>query len=636
MKKGRIEIHSHLVLLIIRLAVLYVLWGGLRVGFYCYNMNLLEPITLNALPSIIKGSFIFDSASIFYVNILFIVLSLLPFHFTDKRWWQNTLAAVFTVTNGVALLVALTDIAYYPYKLARIAGDDIHFFSESNFIGLFFSIVLQYWYLALVLILFIRGLYWLTFVKVSLSRRRSLLVTEPVFYISKTMLLVVAMVMSVVVIRGFSVSKASFPITVSDAAKYVKPQYANLILSNPFSLIRTISHSLRKPKFSANSELFTTRRKVESAPYSAKGMNIMVITMESIASAHIKSLSDNFKESDVSYTPFLDSLFSQGLLMTNAYQSGIRSLDAMPALWSSIPTFKQQFLSLPQSQGTYHSLPHILKEEGYTTAFMHGAESSSMSFKSFGQMAGIDNFVFREEYEAVNGGKDFDGKWGIWDDKFLPFALEQVNSLPEPFFTTIFTLSSHHPFILPEGFEGRYPEGNAPIHKMIAYTDEALRLFFEEAKKEEWYDNTLFIFMADHGSGADNDKWRAFPYSHRIPIFFFTPNGTIPSMKLDKVASQIDIMPSILSLIDYNDEFFAFGNSIFSEGESYAAMAYNETYCVVGQDAYYQFNDEGLVHIQSINELVTPEHSSSKEELYKAYINNYFRTLEQRNYKIDE
>mgnify|MGYP005797128199 CR=1 FL=1 len=126
-------------------------------------------------------------------------------------------------------------------------------------------------------------------------------------------------------------------------------------------------------------------------------------------SAHIKSLADQFVPDAVSFTPFLDSLFNHGLLFTNAYQSGGRSIDAMPAMWGSIPSFKKNFLSMPQSVGTYHALPACLKELGYTTAFLHGSARTSMRFVAFGEMAGIEKFYSSEDYEERSGNGYCDG-----------------------------------------------------------------------------------------------------------------------------------------------------------------------------------------------------------------------------------
>ncbi|MEG0499747.1 MAG: LTA synthase family protein [Rikenellaceae bacterium] len=613
MRKRGLEISNSFILMIVRIALLYLLMGLCRVLFYCYNADLMAPVSWNALLPILKGSFVFDSASIFYVNILFVFLSLIPFYFRETNVWQHFLGFIFAVSNGIAILINLCDVFYYPYKLARIAGDDLRYLQE----GIFAKLLAEYWWAVVLVVLFMVLLYYVGFVMLRPYRRRRFISNTPFFYLSQSVVAIACTVMAVIAIRGFNISKASFPITVSDATNYVEPQYADLILSNPFSLIRTAGHKLREPKFTST-ETYSPVKQVDTCAYDMRGMNVMIFVLESFGSAHFKSISDSFAPEDPSFTSFLDSLFQHGTLFVNAYQSGGRSIDAMPSIWASIPSFKQNFLSLPQSQSKFHALPAILCEMGYTTSFMHGSVSTSMSFKAFGQMAGVKNFTFREDY----GDGDFDGKWGIWDHKFLPFALSKMNELKEPFFNTLFTLSSHHPFLIPPGFENKYPKGKEPIDETIAYSDDALRAFFAQAKKEKWYNNTLFIFTADHGSGADNEKWKTAPYSHRVPLFLYTPNGLIPSAKIEKVVGQVDIMPTLLSMMHYEKSFFSYGENMFSDKPGFAANYSQGLYNIITDSAFYQLDDNGYT---------TPV----KDEKSKAYLLNYYQHIKERRFTTE-
>ena len=682
MAKRNFEIKNNFSLLLLRLSLIYVAMGLCRLFFYLYNADILAPVTLSALPSIIKGSFIFDTASIFYTNILFIFLSLIPFYFRERDWWQKMLGILFTVTNSVAIFINFSDSFYFPFKLSRIAGDDFRYFAEDNLVSLFFSFMGQYWWGAIILVIFIFLLYNIGFNLFRLKKNVRFKLHKPFFYTLQTIMLAASVLFAIVGIRGFSISSATFPITMSDATSYVEPKYASLILSNPFCLIRTFNHSLVSPKLTTenideevyspvhsgesvksgesgestqsgesgksgestqyNNQNINAENNQANLQYSIKGMNIMLIVLESFGSAHIKSLSDNFSENETSYTPFLDSLFQKGLLMTSAYQSGGRSIDAMPAMWASIPSYKQNFLSLPQSQATYEALPSVLKNLGYSTSFMHGATKSSMSFQSFGEMVGIDNFTSLEDYEKANSNSsdDFDGKWGIFDHKFLPFTLDRVDELKKPFFNTIFTLSSHNPYVLPKGYENRYPKGKMEIHETIAYSDDALRDFFNRAKTKSWYDNTLFIITADHGSGADNSKWKGTPYNYRVPLFFYTPSGKFPAVKMDRVVSHVDIMPTILSLLDYKDDFFSYGTSFFdkSKKEPFVVNNFMGTYNVITKDILYQFNETDLVGVYDyigdykLEHNLIDSHTSSEIDYYKAYIQNYYTRVKNRRY----
>jgi len=344
-----------------------------------------------------------------------------------------------------------------------------------------------------------------------------------------------------------------FPINVSDAAMFVRPELSQLVLSNPFCVIRTWGNKLEGVRYMSTKSLDETYRPIHlsatpdsltslatadtvlTRPRLPEGTNIVLLVLESFGKPHIKSLNPSFPASEPSYTPFLDSLLDNGLLFTEGYQGGMRSIDAMPAIWASIPSYNKNFMRLPQSQAEYHAMPRILDSLGYTTAFMHGASRGSMSFAAFGAMAGIERFVWREDYEHIHGPADFDGKWGIWDDKFLPFALDNIDSLEQPFMATIFTLSSHEPFKVPPHMEGRFEDGKLPIHKVIRYSDYALGRFLEKASREEWFDNTVFVITADHCASSAG-KIEIPLEKYRIPAMIYSPSRFAPQA-VAKVAS---------------------------------------------------------------------------------------------------
>lgn len=651
-------ISNSFLLMLIRIVILYILFAVCRVVFYLSNASILAEIEWVDLGSIFKGAFIYDSASIFYMNVLFVALSLIPFQFRTSRWWQKIVAFSFFIPNSLAFFVYMSDIVYFPYKLSRIAGDDLVFFGEDNFSVLFWGYVVDYWqivilYVILVVILYMVSFKWIKFKNTVFMNNRF------IFYTTQPLIFILGIGFSILAIRGYTVSKASFPLDVSDVTRYVEPKYSAVTLSNPFCLLRTIGKSLNAPKLTSDEislENYSTKRNVPAVrKYSMDKPNIMILVLESFGTAHIKPLSDDMDQTDVTYTPFLDSLFSKGAVIPNAYQNTIRSIDAMPAIWASVPSYKRNLLSHPQSITDYNAMPVILKKMGYTTSFMHGAEHNSMSLKAFGNMSGVDNYLFRGDYESENGTGHFDGKWGIWDDKFLPYAAGEINKLKEPFLCTIFTLSSHNPFLLPEWAEGKFEHGKLPIHRTIRYSDEALRVFFEEVSKQSWYENTLFIITADHSEGAVGEKWKGAPYNRRVPIFFYTPNGTIESQKVETVASHVDIMPTVLGVVGADEPFFSYGRDIFNntidslggvigtDGHKPFIVHYNSsTFNVVTDKLLIQFDDFGLFAIYDyINDPYREVNLKDKVkipqlelDMYKAYIQSYYTNLKNSSFKV--
>ncbi len=630
--------------LALRLALLYILFALCRLGFWIHNAELLGGVSWSELPGILRGAFMFDSASIFYVNILFIALSLLPFRFRTKGWYQASIGVVFVVLNTAALMMNIADIYYYPYKMLRITSDEFHFFSEGNMSLLMSDFLKDYWAGFLALIAMAVALWFVGF-RLIRVRPESRISNDFIFYPVQTLILALSIGFCIFAIRGFTLSKATFPITMSDAAIYAKPSQSSLVLSNPFCVIRTSKKKVKKVSYMPAervAELVDLTRIPPAAPRVSLGHpNIIILTLESFGSAHIKALSDQYPADKESITPFIDSLAREGWLLSNAFQSGGRSIDAMPAVWASIPSFEHNFLSLPQSVGEYKALPSCLKDMGYSTYFSHGAVHTSMSFKAFGQTAGVDNFLFREDYEAEHGGGDFDGKWGVWDHKFLPFVAEKMKDFKEPFMSTTFTLSSHHPYVLPPGMERFYEVGGEqPIDRMIAYSDYSLRDFFGRISKYPWYENTLFIICADHASGSDNEKYRTLPYTHSIPILFYTPSGKLKG-RYEGVAGHIDIMPTVLGMTGYDKPFFAFGHDLINQPdkEPFAVMYFGNVYNAATDSLLYVFGDRELIDVYSYRgrkagkeELLSSERVRAQADTIAAYIQNYYITIGKRDY----
>jgi phosphoglycerol transferase MdoB-like AlkP superfamily enzyme len=219
----------------------------------------------------------------------------------------------------------------------------------------------------------------------------------------------------------------------------------------------------------------------------------------------------------------------------------------------------ESFIQSNYANDKYTSLAALLKPKGYTSAFFHGGTNGTMGFDSYTHMVGFDRYYGRTEY---NNDKDFDGEWGIRDEEFFQYTAQTINGFKPPFLVAIFSLSSHHPFTVPARYGNKFREGHMPIQKTIMYADYSLGRFFETAKKMPWFDNTLFVITADHTSEG------YYPYYHTdagqfaVPIIFYKHNsGLRGDSKI--VAQQIDIMPSVLSLLGYDKDFLAYGTNLF-------------------------------------------------------------------------
>ena len=630
-----------------RILLVYGILMLCRIVFYMFNYELLGAVDMSEMPKLLHGALIFDSVSVFYINIPFLIASLLPFRFRKNRGYQKFLLWLFIVTNAAGLVLAVADIVYYPFKLARIASDDLVLTQEGNFGSLMMTFVVDYWWGFLIYFALVAAL-WRGFIKI--KYRPATHSNRIIYFTTQTLLLGLAAFVAVVLIRGNAI-KGTYPISPSEATKYARPELVSLVQSNPFMLVRTLGSKdkLYIPEYMSNSQadsVFSPIQQVRANELlKGRRPNVVLIVLESFGSAHIKSLSEVYPKDRESQTPFLDSLIRNGYIFTNCYQTGRRSIDAMPSLWASIPSFKLQFLSFPHAaSSTFHALPSAMAEMGYTSAFLHGGSNRSMNFQSFGLQSGVTEFWFREEYENERGQEGFDNHWGIFDHIFLPYSVEKISSLKEPFFATLFTLSSHHPYVIPDEFKGKFPKGTTDIQETIAYSDHALRIFFEQMSKQPYYDNTLFVFVADHASGADNDIYNKVPRNYRIPMLFYMADGSLKGSS-DRMAKHLDLMPTLLGMLGYDKPFFSFGRDLFDETTPSRGVIYsNGTFNMVSDSLVVMFDEKRVVGAYNyLNDPMLNNDISSQltdeqmnVDFIKAYIQQYYRYIKQRNFTTNQ
>ena len=458
-------LHTPLALLVWRIALLYAVLMLCRAAFWIYNAALLGPLTWGELGPLLAGALKFDTASVVYADGVFILLSLVPLHLRERRWYRGMLFWYYVVVNAVLVAAAnLADTVYFRYTQKRFTADEIFFADNDNSLQLVGKFMAENWYLVLLWAGLVTLLAWGYRRRV---REESLFSRGWAYYAGGTIVFVLAAGLSVAGMRG-GMTRMTRPITLSNATLYTADSgKANLILSNPFCILRTVGSagSVKYKKQFTPEELprhFTpVHRPADSAAVDLTGRNVMVFIMESMSAEHSAFLHPELYADlpEKGFTPFLDSLMRNGLVFKRMYANGTRSIQAMPSVLGSIPSFRTPFVLMPQSLGESRQLPAMLADKGYATAFFCGSERGSMGFGAYARSAGVERLVSREDYEAKHGTGDFDGYWGIWDEEFLQFTGEELAAMPEPFFAALFTLSSHHPFIVPEKYAATLPDG---------------------------------------------------------------------------------------------------------------------------------------------------------------------------------
>ena len=365
-------------------------------------------------------------------------------------------------------------------------------------------------------------------------------------------------------IRG-DFKKSTRPINLLDASRYVtNASQADVVLNTPFSIIRTWNtNTFKKIDLVSKEEIDSLLVPIKQYQNSAVTKpNIVIFILESYGREYVGAFNKNTKIPNYEgYTPFIDSLAQHSLIFTNAYANGWKSIHGVSSIIAGIPSFKDAFTSSPYPKQKIESLVSTLRSQGYDTSFFHGAPNGSMGFLGFGNILGYDHYYGKTEY---NNDDDFDGVWGIWDEPFFQFFNRELTKKKEPFMATLFSVSSHDPYKVPEKYAGKFPKGKVNINESIGYTDYALKQFFKVAHKESWFNNTIFVMVADHGNTVAYDEYLKEGNRNTVPILFYSPNKKYVGVN-DDWAQQIDIYPTLLDMIGYQKPFRSWGRSLISD-----------------------------------------------------------------------
>ena len=649
-------LHNDLTALAMRIALVYIALGLLRIIFYVFNQSFLGALTWHEIPALLRGSLMFDTANICYAFGLFVLLSLIPLRGRESRGYQKMLFWIFTFFTLVIVFFNTADTIYFQNVKKRATIDEFYYAGNDNTILIMLKAAAENWYTVILGFLVLPLSMWLyRRIPYNATRIRS----NMAYYATCCIILFGAITLLVVGMRG-GVGRAIRPITLSNAAQFAKtPQKASIVLCNPFCIIRTMGN--KKPhyiKYFSPEELsaiYSPLHNIPSAPAlqaedrgfeSQKGKNIVVFILESFSYEHSAYLNPELYPGEESYMPFLDSLMQQGYVFRRAYSNGHKSIEALPSVMASIPSFKTPFAVMPQALSPMDGLGKLLGKEGYSTWFFNGSVERSMGFVAYARLAGIDNIRTRENYEAARGTKDFDNFWGIWDEPFLNYMAAELSSAPQPFLASAFTLSSHHPFIVPGKYESVLPEGRTKVQKPVAYTDRAMRGFFEYARTQDWYENTIFVMVADHVSSETySPVTETSAGNTHILYFIYTPDG---SLKGDNpsVTQQIDIMPTLLGLMDYNAPYFAFGRDALasdsnSRVEPFAINYTGTVFQWITDSMTYLFDEKNIIGTYDLakdpmqqDDLTSgaSDVQQWQENRAKAFIQTYYQSIEQGNF----
>lgn len=495
------------------------------------------------------------------------------------------LKAIFLITTTVVVFANVADALYFKFSKKRSGIEIFNMLSdESNPIGSYFT---NYWPNLLVIlgIVFLAGL---LYVKGIASGQRSK--RKWYFYL-------------IIAVVWFFAARGSIglkPLKTFDAARFVKASSVPVTVSTPFNLISSWQGSTLDEvsyfddstlnKIINSEKMFFDVKKTPLQP------NVVVFILESFARDYV-----GFLRKKERFTPFLDSLSKKSLIFENAYSNGNISMHGLPAVLAGVPNYTDvPYINSSYQNNKVENLGALLGKINYQSHFYHGADNGTMGFQNFLKITGWQNYYGKNEYPTYE--KDFDGSWGIFDGPYFDYFKNELDQKQEPFVASLFSLSSHDPYPLPEKHKDKYKIGKLPIHANIQYTDDMLRNFFDEAKKSDWYNNTIFVITADHPSHSKNPYFYTSTGNYEIPIMIFDPSQKYVKPAISyKTVNQIDILPTVLDIVNYPYPFFSLGESMLDSNRGYAYQRVNGVYQIISYPYVAEITPSGKYRFYKIH-----------------------------------
>ena len=628
------KLFSPLLVVLWNLLLVYLIYQIARIEYWLENSSYL-----NYTFDVWRGGLMFDTSAILYTNALYVVLMFFPLHYKETNVYHKICKWLFIIVNGLAFAINLADSVYFRYTMRRTTSTVFdEFSSEGNLGSIIGTEFLSHWYLVLLFAL-IMWLLWKFYATPSLNVK----VLNKWKYNGACLLsLILFTPFCIAGMRG-GFATAVRPITISNAMQYTeRPTDAPLVLNTPFSLLRTIDTNVFVvPNYfdsAEEMEAVYTPIHIPSDSLQMEKKNVVVLIVESFGREYIGALNKTLEDGKYKgYTPCVDSLISKSTTFNHSFCNGRKSIDGMPSILSSIPMFVEPFILTPSSMNDYTGLAGILAKEGYETAFFHGAQNGSMGFQAFAQKTGFQRYYGRTEYEESCGTADFDGTWAIWDEPFLQFFANEMSKMKQPFMTSVFTASSHHPFAVPEKYKKQFVEEELEIHKCIRYTDMSIGKFFDTASRQPWFKNTIFVLTSDHTNMSNHAEYQTDLGGFCSPIIIYDPSR--PEGKtVDKIAQQIDILPTILGMLNYTKPYFGFGIDVLNtpKEDTWAVNYLNGYYQYVRYGYVLQFDGTSTTAIYSLDDKLMKNNIKGKVEIQqqmerelKAIIQQYMERMKQ-------
>ena len=573
----------------------------------------------------------FDFALTSLLFLIPLLMINLPFQWAEnKKWLSFWYWICLPIIIAVCLLLA-ADIAYYAYVKRHITQELRLILHDTFFI---LQLGLNSYKLALLSFAGFTALLFLLWKKafpenlvdtVSASTGKRIAIFILVFFI----LLIGG--------RGGTQRKT---IHVINAFVTGNPTQGNLILNGAYSALRSfdkkpsVSHVFYKP-----AELEKQARELglyqlsENYPFQKKfnhkkenKLNVVIVLLESWSYKYVDALAGN----NYGITPNFDKLIKQGLNFNRFYSAGQRSIEGLQAVLTGVPLL----IDLPRlgwglENSKFSRLGSLLQQHDYHTMFAQSSRRTSFHIDGISAAAGFENYYGREDMQLKLDYADPESFWFGWDHETFNKVQSHLADVSQPFISFVFTGSTHAPYgTLPKQFH-KYPhhtDTEQGFMNTLFYADWALGQFMDEAKQQPWFDNTIFFFTADHTLGAYRNDTVLEQF--HIPFVMYSPKHIKPGIN-NTISSHLDIMPTIIDLLQLPDSFSAVGQSLLRKKNDNEAVAYIHAGNITGI-----ISNEGYLRhtLQNVVEAKTLTHQPMDKKIQDK-LERHLLTIDQMAYQ---
>lgn len=632
MKHRRNPKHEYRLVPYLLLKSLWVLLALLltQLFFALCNHMLFHVASVREGLTILWGNVRFGLSTTALCLLPFLVLMLIPTPARYTRGYRAVSNVLYWAGSLAATVPTLCDAGYYAFTYRRLSSEIFSYLTIGGHMGsLGPQFLLSFWYIVLFALV-------LLVVMIVLNRRTQL--KDPAGLDTRRGVQVAGMVVGLALCcLCLGGGRFALPLVDrSESARYCSLGNTTLVTNSTYNIAWTAMHpQLQQFHFFdtvANDTMLmlfnptfhpighTTRATATpSHPVFVAGggryhdnstdsverfSNVVILILESFSQEYMGCYTANMAGHYESFTPFLDSLALHSHLY-NGHSNGKKSIESIPAVMASVPTLMEEPLVLSRyCNNRFSSLPLLLQDYGYTTAFFHGSYNGVMSFDTFCYHIGFQHYYGQTEYEqTVGNADDYDGNWGIFDEPYLQYLAHRLDSLPEPFFVGEFTLSSHHPYTIPEAHKGQFKKGKHPLLECVNYTDYSLSRFFHEAARHPWFEHTLFIIMGDHPGKAITAPFTGYTGAYRIPMMFYLPAEHFGGSASSRIVQQTDVMPTLIDYLGLYEPSVCFGTSLFQTTAGFQVV-YGDGYYLLQQgDAWttLSVSQKGRVYSEESN-----------------------------------